>query len=92
MHDLFYLFWLMVSAILRYAWVGFLTINVCFAQSIIGKWKSIDDSSGEARSVVEITSRNGKVYGKVIKVFPAPGEDPDPVCNKCSTEDIRFNK
>lgn len=53
------------------------------AQSISGKWKTIDDSSGKPRSVVEIYEKEGKYFGKIIKLFRAPGEDPDPVCDEC---------
>jgi uncharacterized protein (DUF2147 family) len=60
--------------------------------SIIGKWKSVDDNTGDPRSIVEIIEREGKIYGKIIKLFPKPEEDPDPVCDKCSPEDARFNK
>lgn len=57
----------------------------------MGKWKTIDDGTGEPKSVVEIVERSGKVYGKVIKIFPKPGEDPDPVCDKCPSDDTRYN-
>lgn len=60
--------------------------------SIIGKWKSVDDNTGDPRSIVEIIEREGKIYGKIIKLFPKAEEDPDPVCDKCSPEDLRFNK
>lgn len=60
--------------------------------SIIGKWKSVDDNTGDPRSIVEIIEREGIIYGKIIKLFPKPKEDPDPVCDKCSPEDARFNK
>jgi len=67
--------------------------SVALAQtSIIGKWKSVDDNTGDPRSIVEISEREGKIYGKIIKLFPKPEEDPDPVCDKCSPEDARFNK
>ena len=67
--------------------------SVALAQtSIIGKWKSVDDNTGDPRSIVEISEREGKIYGKIIKLFPKPEEDPDPVCDKCSPEDPRFNK
>ncbi|HYG01088.1 MAG TPA: DUF2147 domain-containing protein [Chryseosolibacter sp.] len=62
------------------------------AQSVIGKWKTIDDETGEEKSVVEIYSKNDKVYGKVIKLFRKPGEDPDPVCDDCEEDDPRFRK
>ena len=53
------------------------------AQSVTGKWKTIDDESGKARSVVEIYQKEDKYYGKIIKLFRGPDEDPDPVCNEC---------
>jgi len=59
---------------------------------ITGKWTSIDDNSGQPRSVIEITERGGKFFGKVTKIYSQPGEDPDPVCDKCATEDSRFNQ
>lgn len=60
------------------------------AQSVFGKWKSIDDETGKAKSVVEIYERNGKVYGKIIKLFRDAGEDQDPVCKECTGK--RANK
>ena len=39
------------------------------AQDVTGKWKTIDDKSGEAKSIVEIFKKNGKVYGKVIEIL-----------------------
>jgi len=59
-------------------------------QSIIGKWKTIDDETGKPKSVVEIFEKNGKLFGKIIKLFREPNEDQDPVCDKC--EDDRKNK
>ncbi|HRI78274.1 MAG TPA: DUF2147 domain-containing protein [Cyclobacteriaceae bacterium] len=61
-----------------------------YGQTVLGKWKTIDDNSGEARSIVEIFENSGKVYGKIVKLFPQPNEDPDPICDKCDTEDPRF--
>jgi uncharacterized protein (DUF2147 family) len=62
------------------------------AQDVIGKWKTIDDETGDERSIVDLYERNGKVYGKVVKLFPVPGENPDPVCTECDDSDERFNK
>ncbi len=53
------------------------------SQDIVGKWKTIDDDSGEEKSVVEIYERGGNFFGKVIKLFVEPGEDQDPICDKC---------
>lgn len=62
------------------------------AQSVVGKWKTIDENTGEVRSMVEIFERNSKVFGRVIQIFPKPGEDPDPVCDECDPEDPRYMK
>lgn len=64
-----------------------------YSQStVIGKWKTIDDNTGEVRSVVELYERDKKIAGRVIQIFPAPGEDPDPVCDQCDEEDPRYMK
>lgn len=62
------------------------------AQSVLGKWKTIDDETSEPKSIVEIFEKNGKVHGRIIKLFRKPEEDPDPVCQECEKEDPRYNK
>ena len=57
--------------------------------SVIGKWKTVDES-GEEKSIIEIFERNGKVYGKIIKIFT--DQDPDPICDKCPEDDPRYRK
>jgi uncharacterized protein (DUF2147 family) len=69
-----------------------LTCFVANGQSIVGKWKTIDDNTGEERSIVEIYEKDGKVYGKIIKLFRKPGEDPDPICDDCDPDDPRYKK
>lgn len=39
------------------------------SQSVLGKWKTIDDATGDAKSIVEITERDGKIYGKVVELL-----------------------
>jgi uncharacterized protein (DUF2147 family) len=60
--------------------------TACFSQTILGKWKTIDDETGEAKSIVEIYEYNGEVHGKIIQLFRKPEEDQDPVCDKCSDD------
>ena len=60
------------------------------AQDIFGKWKTIDDNTGKARSIVEITQKEGKAFGTILKLFREPGEDLDPICDDCA--DYRKNK
>ncbi|WP_424961591.1 DUF2147 domain-containing protein [Ekhidna sp.] len=64
--------------------------SLLYSQSIVGTWKTIDDESGKPRSVVDIYEKDGRYYGKIIKLFREPGEDPDPVCEEC--EDHRKGK
>lgn len=40
--------------------------------SAIGYWKTIDDATGEAKSIVRVYEHNGKVYGRVMKVLTDP--------------------
>src|SRR5215472_7880281 len=51
--------------------------------SPVGLWKTIDDNTGKPRGLVRIMEVNGEYQGKVEKIFTAPGEDPDPKCEKC---------
>jgi uncharacterized protein (DUF2147 family) len=62
------------------------------AQNIMGKWKTIDDATGDPKSIVDIYEKDGKVYGKIVQLYRKPGEDPDPICDKCPTEDERYGK
>ncbi|MBL7857067.1 MAG: DUF2147 domain-containing protein [Cyclobacteriaceae bacterium] len=67
--------------------------NLALAQnSLIGRWKTVDDATGEEKSIVEIFERSGKVFGKIIRIFPEPDQDPDPVCDQCSVDDPRYKK
>ena len=75
-------------AIIILCFISHLTLS----QSVIGKWKTIDDNTGEARSIVDVFERGGKVYGKITKLFRKPGENPDPVCDECETNDPRYLK
>ncbi len=56
--------------------------TISFAEGIEGKWKTIDDGTGEVKSIVNIAIKDGKLYGKIIQLF---NEDPnyDPVCDEC---------
>jgi len=50
---------------------------------IIGQWKTIDDSTHKARSIVEIYIIKNKLYGKIIEIFPQQGKTTTPICEKC---------
>jgi len=71
-----------------------LTVILCFATvslfaenlSPIGYWKTIDDETGQAKSIVKIWIENNELQGKVIKLFRKPEEEQNPVCAKGSGE------
>ncbi len=58
------------------------------AQDVLGKWKTIDDETGEEKSIVEIYKKDGKVYGKIVEIFDASKRDLP--CQFCEGED--YNK
>jgi uncharacterized protein (DUF2147 family) len=60
-------------------------------KTVAGKWKTIDDNTGEAKSIIEIFERGGKMYGKVVQILD-PTAKPDPICDKCPEDDPRFKK
>jgi len=60
--------------------------------SIVGKWKTIDDKTGDPKSIVKIYEQDGKYFGQITELFRKPGEDPDPVCDKCPDNDPRKNQ
>ena len=50
------------------------------SQDLTGNWKTIDDDSGEAKSIVNLYIENGKLYGKIIELVNG---DPHKICD-CS--------
>ena len=74
--------------VLLTALITLFTISFSNAQdSVIGKWKSIDDETGEAKSIVEIYKKGDKVYGKILEIINP--EDKDGVCDECEDSDPR---
>jgi uncharacterized protein (DUF2147 family) len=65
-----------------------LLIEAAAAQSSApaGLWKTIDDGTGKERSYVRIVEVGGELQGKVEKIFPFPGDDPENLCDKCKGE------
>lgn len=57
------------------------------AQSPIGVWVTIDDESGKEKSHVEIYEKEGKLFGKIVKLLLKPQNT---LCTVC--DGIRKNK
>ena len=53
--------------------------------SVLGKWKSIDDETGKALAIVEIFEKNEKIYGRVLEVLNPKNKNH--ICSKCADED-----
>jgi len=62
-----------------------LAITATFAQGVEGKWKTIDDETGEAKSIVEVYEENGKIYGKVVEILNK--DRADAKCTECEGKD-----
>lgn len=61
------------------------SINFISSQSIFGKWRTVDQQTGEEKSIVEIFERNGKVFGKIVEILNP--EQRDALCEKCKGEE-----
>jgi len=55
-----------------------------FSQDILGKWRTIDDETGEPKSIVNIYEKDGKLFGDIIEILNPAKKDA--VCDKCEGE------
>jgi len=53
------------------------------APSAVGRWTTIDDETKKPKSVITIWEENGKLFGKIEKLFLEPNEEQNPRCDKC---------
>jgi len=58
-----------------------------FAQKsgILGRWKTVDDETGKAVSVVEIYEYKGRIYGRIVELLIP--SDRNKTCSKCEGAD-----
>jgi uncharacterized protein (DUF2147 family) len=50
-----------------------------------GRWKTIDDETGQAKSIVEITQGdNGALSGRIVELLNP--SRPNPTCDKCKDD------
>jgi uncharacterized protein (DUF2147 family) len=73
----------LITAILA---IGLLSLvpQVSFAasDSPVGTWRTIDDSTGKPKAIIEITDNGGTLEGKVTQVLQSD-DGPHPICKKC---------
>lgn len=56
-----------------------------FSQSILGKWKTVDDISGKEKGMVEIFEKSGVFYARIIEIFEADHKNKK--CTLCTGDD-----
>ncbi|MFG1498367.1 DUF2147 domain-containing protein [Saccharospirillum sp. HFRX-1] len=63
--------------------LGLLLPLAAFAESMSaeGNWRTIDDETGEAKSIVRIWNDGGELKGEIVELLN-PSE-PNPVCSEC---------
>lgn len=49
-----------------------------------GRWRTIDDRTGETKSIVVLESNGSELTGRVERVFAPPAPSTNPLCEKCS--------
>lgn len=66
--------------------VLFFTLQISAQENnVIGQWKTFDDETGDAKSIVEVYEKEGKIFGKIIDILnPA---DKDKVCIYCKGDE-----
>ncbi len=62
-----------------------LCASMALANSPVGQWHTLDDKTGEVKSVVVIFEQQGLVRGRVEKVLRKDA-DPAAKCDKCSDD------
>ena len=65
---------------------GALCASLAFAQgasSPVGLWKSVDDETGKAKSLIRIVEKDGLVVGRVEKILT---DKTDAKCDKCTDD------
>lgn len=53
------------------------------ADSPVGRWRSIDDATGQAKAVIEIAEgRDGTLSAKIVRLIDT-SDGPNPLCEQC---------
>jgi uncharacterized protein (DUF2147 family) len=79
----------------RRGWMAFLMLLIGAMASVpghalaaaalhspVGRWKTVDDKTGQVKSIVEIRELDGELQGRIVKLFNPPV--PHPLCIQCS--------
>ena len=62
-----------------------LSMGSISAQTVTGKWFTIDPDTNEKESIIEVYQKNNKIFAKIISLLQE--EDKGKICDKCTGED-----
>jgi uncharacterized protein (DUF2147 family) len=73
---------------MKWILLSMLMVTTMFAkaQSCVGTWITIDDETGKKKSKVELYKKDGKLYGKIVYLYPREGREDNPKCKKCTDD------
>ena len=71
-----------ITLLIASIFISFMT----FSQTCVGKWTTIDDETGKKKSIVELYKVDGKLYGKIVHLYPREGREDNPKCKKCTDD------
>ena len=57
----------------------------CAQMTPVGNWNTVDDKTGEVKSIVRITDIGGSLSGVIAKILVKDAK-PDAICDKCSDD------
>ncbi|MTB52543.1 DUF2147 domain-containing protein [Lewinella sp. W8] len=63
--------------------VSFFGLSAQSTDSPEGRWRTIDDETGETKSIVEIYEQDGAYFGRIAEILT---NRRDAICEKCSGE------
>lgn len=66
------------------AGVFMLISQLVLTQSVLGTWKTIDDISGSAKSILEVYKNGDRIYGKIKRILVKGKENA--LCINCEGE------
>lgn len=55
-------------------------------QGVYGYWKSVEKDTKRTQSIFKLYEEKGRLVGKIVKIYPKPGEKHDPICSECDGE------
>lgn len=57
--------------------------SLAHAEGWSGLWETVNDRTGQVEALVRLTDKQGALEGTVEKVYAAPAQEADPICDAC---------